>query len=189
MGFNAPTGAPCHGEALIREAIETGAATKWMRQSSRRLRERAAFSEDTLQEVSLVIWQEREHFRGRSKEELRGWIQVITRHVTLERIERQRARETRFLAISVDDSALGNLASSEPGPGEASSASEESELLLRAIDALEVRIQRAVLLAVVRGVPLSDLSHVLGLSRRRLYEIRKQAFEKVRYQFSDSSDP
>lgn len=121
---------------------------------SLRLRLRREEVEDAVQDTFLRLFRDLPRFdAGRS---LRGWVLGIARHVAVDRCRRGRVRVMEPLP---DAAAAAGAA-----PAEALERAEETDLVARALEALDPEPRAALALRHVQGLTMDELAQALDCS-------------------------
>ena len=115
-----------------------------------------AEAEDVVQDVFTQAWRQAGRYDP-SRAPVIGWLLVMTRARTLDRL---RARRSRIAPAALDAMTADPV---EPGPGQELQAigNEEAARLRRALDALPDGQREAIELAYYKGLSQSDIAEAL----------------------------
>ncbi|HTX34829.1 MAG TPA: sigma-70 family RNA polymerase sigma factor [Bryobacteraceae bacterium] len=116
-----------------------------------------ADSEELLQEVFLALWQHLE--RGKSRDNLRGWLFRVAHNLALKRRYRTR-RDTQARGLAgAEDLAIDPA----PNPEERAAGRQARERLLAVVDALPEQDRRCLFLRA-EGLRYREIAEILGVS-------------------------
>ena len=165
-----------HDEKALRLLYER-TAPRLMGLAVRVVRQRE-WAEDVLQESFLSIWRLAGDYRGSLSPPL-AWMGLIVRSRSLDFL-RRRAADRSALTQAFDEDLAETMASDDPAPVDAASASEQARALHRCLGQLESRQRELVSLAYLRDLSHSELAQQLALPIGTVKTWIRRSLEKLR---------
>jgi RNA polymerase sigma-70 factor (ECF subfamily) len=116
--------------------------------------------EDAIQDTFTVASRQLAHFEGRST--LRTWLFAILHRVAANYRRTRKRKQSRL-------EPWADMAGSEPGPDAHAEAVEAARLIERFCASLEPDRRALFVLAVLEGLPASEVAETLGLPVTKVY--------------------
>lgn len=117
--------------------------------------------EDAAQEVFSVVYRQLDGFEGRSS--LRTWLFAIVQRVAAN--QRRTVRRKQRALEPLDDGTACRL----PTPHARAEAAEAIDLVQRFCNTLDTERRALFVLALLEGLPASEVSHALGIPTNTVY--------------------
>ncbi len=146
--------------------------------------------QDVLQEVSIVAFERRTTFTGRTREDFNRWIGTIADRSIQGQVNRHAGTHKRALYNEISRPGRGDTAQvvgSVPSPSQQAIGSETEELAEKALEQLPHDYQKVLRLCREEGVSLREVGERMGRSREAAKKLHGRAmvqfikhFEKLR---------
>jgi RNA polymerase sigma-70 factor, ECF subfamily len=147
----------------------------------------AQASEDVVQEAFLKLWQRPDAWDPAKGTKFTTWFYRVVTNLA---IDRQRREKKRY----VNPDVMNVIPDRGPHADQQMQASEEEEILERAIDALPERQKAALNLCVYEGLSNKEAADVLGIGVKALESLLMRAKAGLKEEFKregliDNGDP
>lgn len=140
---------------------------------------------DIVQQTLIDAFSQSDQYRGKSEQELAGWLNTILKHNLLDAVRRLRSRKRDIARERLQHAANGSvstLVADQTSPSKRFAKSEELERVKLAIQALPDAQRTAVTLHHLEGQTLREIAQrmecsrgaVAGLVHRGLRRLQKQ---------------
>jgi RNA polymerase sigma-70 factor (subfamily 1) len=162
---------------LLLESHIPGLAARIERRMAPLLRRRVSIH-DVMQEVSMIAFEKRGEFRGRTAEEFRRWIVGIADHTIHTHVNHHAGTKKRALFREV--SRTGDIEPAHPvspaaSPSQQAIGSELEQIATRALELLQPDYREVLRLHRDDSIPLRDIATSMGRSHDAVKKLHGRA--------------